>query len=64
MIVWGGMHSHLMGTGSYETVREHAEEAIEIFRGFEGGMVGTKSNYLLKSIDVAMALYHAFRRSK
>ena len=64
MIVWGGMHSHLMGTGTYDTVRAHAEEAIDVFHGFEGGMVGTKSNYLLKSIDVALALYHAFRRSK
>ena len=61
IVVWGGFDSHLIARGTYESVKSHASDVIETFRGFEGGMVGTKSNYLLPSIDVALALYHAFR---
>ena len=61
LVIWGGMDSHLIAGKSYDAVRAHASEAISVFRGFEGGMVGTKSNYLLSSIDASLALYHAFR---
>lgn len=64
LVIWGGLNSHLVGQGTYETVRKHVTEVIEVFRGFEGGLVATGSNYLLPSIDVALALYHAFRKAK
>ena len=61
LVIWGGLDSHIIATGTYETVRKHVCEAIEIFQGFEGGMVGTITNYLFPSIDVPLAMYHAFR---
>jgi uroporphyrinogen decarboxylase len=61
LVVWGGMNSHVIGLGTYDSVRRHASESIEVFDGFRGGMVGTGTNYLLPSIDVALALYRAFR---
>ena len=49
--------------GDYPTVRDPAEEVIAVFDGFGGGMMGANSNLLLPSIDVAIALYHAYRRA-
>ena len=61
LVIWGGFDSHLIAGKSYEAIRTHVSETIALFRGFEGGMVGTKSNYLLSSINASLALYHAFR---
>ena len=63
LVIWGGLDSHAIGRGTYETVRRHTWGVIDTFQGFSGGMVGTRSNYLLPSIDVALALYHAFRNA-
>ena len=61
IVIWGGLDSQLIARGTYDTVRAHAADPNDTFRGFDGGMVGTRSNYLFSSIDVALALYHAFR---
>jgi len=61
LVVWGGLDSRLVARGTYEEVKKHVLDIIEVFRGFEGGMVGTTSNYLIPSVDVALALYHGFR---
>jgi uroporphyrinogen decarboxylase len=61
LVIAGGLDSRLVARGEYETVRKHAEEVIDVFDGFRGGLMGTNSNLLLPSIDVAIALYHAYR---
>lgn len=61
LVIWGGLDSHLVARGTYEGAKRHVAGAIEVFKGFDGGMVGTTSNYLIPSVDVALALYHGFR---
>ena len=61
LVFWGGLDSHRVAQGTYEDVRRHVSDTVEVCKGFEGGMVGTTSNYLLPSVDVALALYHGFR---
>jgi uroporphyrinogen decarboxylase len=63
LVISGGLNSRLIARGGYETARAHVEEVIDVFRGFCGGMIGTTTNLLLPSIDVALALYRAYRRA-
>jgi uroporphyrinogen decarboxylase len=63
LVIAGGLNSRLVARGDYHTVRDHAVEVIDVFDGFRGGMMGANSNLLLPSIDVALALYHAYRRA-
>lgn len=63
LVIAGGLDSRLVARGEYSTVRDHVEGVIEVFDGFRGGMMGANSNLLLPSIDVALALYHAYRRA-
>jgi len=61
LVIEGGFNSRLVSKGEYNTVRNHIEETTNVFNGFCGGMMGTPANLLLPSIDVALALYHAYR---
>jgi uroporphyrinogen decarboxylase len=63
LVIWGGFDSRFVAKGEYATVRRHVEETIDVFDGFHGGLVGTTANLLLPSIDVPLAIYHAFRRN-
>jgi len=63
LVIEGGFNSRLISKpeADYNTVRSHMEETIRVFNGFSGGMIGTSTNLLIPSIDVALALYHAYR---
>jgi uroporphyrinogen decarboxylase len=64
LVVSGGLNSRLVAAGDYDTILSHVEESIAVFNGFGGGLIGTATNLLLPSIDVALAMYHAYRRAK
>jgi len=63
VIVEGGFNSRLISNpnSDYDTVRSHMDEIIKVFNGFGGGMIGTTTNLLIPSIDLALAMYHAYR---
>jgi len=63
LVIEGGFNSRLVSKpeGEYNTVRSHMEETINVFDGSSGGMIGTSTNLLIPSIDIALALYHAYR---